>query len=85
MSFLVSEREKSFLRKAFGTYLSGDVINEMIEDPSMLKLGGQKKWITAMFTDVRGFSTISEALDAEQLVKLLNGVILKLKIAKPAK
>ena len=72
MSFILSEREKSFLRKAFGTYLSGDVINEIIEDPTMLKLGGQKKWITAMFTDVRGFSTISEALDAEQLVKLLN-------------
>ena len=72
VSFILSEREKSFLRKAFGTYLSGDVINEIIEDPSMLKLGGQKKWITAMFTDVRGFSTISEALDAEQLVKLLN-------------
>ncbi|MBU0929238.1 MAG: CHASE2 domain-containing protein [Spirochaetes bacterium] len=72
LSFLLSEREKSFLRKAFGTYLSGDVINEIISDPSMLKLGGQKKWITAMFTDVRGFSTISEALDAEQLVKLLN-------------
>ena len=72
VSFIISEREKSFLRKAFGTYLSGDVINEIIEDPSMLKLGGQKKWITAMFTDVKGFSTISEALDAEQLVKLLN-------------
>lgn len=72
LSFLLSEREKSFLRKAFGTYLSGDVINEIISDPSMLKLGGQKKWITAMFTDVRGFSTISEALDAEHLVKLLN-------------
>jgi len=38
VSFIISEREKSFLRKAFGTYLSGDVINEMIEDPSMLKL-----------------------------------------------
>lgn len=72
LSFLVSEREKSFLRKAFGTYLSGDVINEIIADPTMLKLGGQKKWISAMFTDVRGFSTISEQLDAEQLVKLLN-------------
>lgn len=72
LSFLLSEREKSFLRKAFGTYLSGDVINEMLSDPSMLKLGGQKKWITAMFTDVKGFSTISEVLDAEQLVKLLN-------------
>ncbi len=72
LEFILSEREKSFLRKAFGTYLSGDVINEIISDPSMLKLGGQKKWISAMFTDVRGFSTISEALDAEQLVKLLN-------------
>ncbi len=72
VSFILSEREKSFLRKAFGTYLSGDVINEIISDPSMLKLGGQKKWITAMFTDVKGFSTISEALDAERLVQLLN-------------
>ena len=72
VSFVISEREKNFLRKAFGTYLSGDVINEIIDDPAMLKLGGQKKWITALFTDVRGFSTISEALDAEQLVKLLN-------------
>lgn len=71
-SFLMAEREKSFLRKAFGTYLSGDVINEIIANPDMLKLGGQKKWITAMFTDVRGFSTVSEALDPEQLVKLLN-------------
>jgi len=72
VSFMLSEREKSFLRKAFGTYLSGDVINEIISDPSMLRLGGQKKWITAMFTDVKGFSTISEALDAERLVQLLN-------------
>ncbi len=50
LSFIVSEREKSFLRKAFGTYLSGDVINEII----------------------RGFSTVSEVLDAESLVRLLN-------------
>lgn len=72
ISFLMSEREKSFLRKAFSTYLSGDIINELVADPAMLKLGGQKKYITAMFTDVRGFSTISEAIDAEQLVALLN-------------
>ncbi|HCM27501.1 MAG TPA: adenylate/guanylate cyclase domain-containing protein [Treponema sp.] len=71
-SFLISEREKSFLRKAFGTYLSGDVINQIIADPTMLKLGGQKKWISAMFTDIKGFSTVSEVLDPENLVKLLN-------------
>jgi adenylate cyclase len=72
ISFFVSEREKSFLRKAFGTYLSGDVINQIIENPDMLRLGGQRRWMTAMFTDVRGFSTISEQLDPEQLVSLLN-------------
>ena len=70
VSFIISEREKSFLRKAFGTYLSGDVINEMIEDPSMLKLGGQKKWITAMFTDVKGFSTISQGFSMKKVSEL---------------
>ncbi len=72
ISFLLSEREKSFLRKAFSTYLSTDVINELVDDPSSLKLGGKKEWITAMFTDIRGFSSVSEKLDAEQLVTLLN-------------
>lgn len=72
LDFIGAERDKRFLHKAFSTYLSEDVIAELIEDPSMLKLGGQKKWMTAMFTDIRGFSTISEAIDAEQLVKLLN-------------
>jgi len=72
LSFFTSEREKSFLRKAFGTYLSGDVINQIIENPDMLRLGGQKRWMTAMFTDVRSFSTVSEQLDPEALVKLLN-------------
>jgi len=72
LDFIGSERDKRFLHKAFSTYLSEDVIAELIEDPGMLKLGGQKKWMTAMFTDIRGFSTISEAIDAEQLVKLLN-------------
>ena len=72
VDFMGAERDKRFLHKAFSTYLSEDVIAELIEDPGMLKLGGQKKWMTAMFTDIRGFSTISEAIDAEQLVKLLN-------------
>lgn len=72
IGFLISEREKSFLRKAFSTYLSGDVISEMMQDPTLLKLGGQKKHISAMFTDVKGFSTVSEKLSPENLVQLLN-------------
>jgi adenylate cyclase len=70
--FLGTEREKSFLKKAFSTYLSGEVIDEIVTDPGKLKLGGDQKWMTAMFTDVKGFSTISEKLTASELVHLLN-------------
>lgn len=72
VDFVTTEREKRFLRKAFGTYLSEDVVEEIIADPSRLKLGGSKRHMTALFTDVRSFSTISEKLDPEDLVHLLN-------------
>ncbi len=70
--FFGTEQEKSFLRKAFSTYLSGDVIDEIVTDPGKLKLGGDQRWLTALFTDVKGFSTISEKLSATELVRLLN-------------
>jgi adenylate cyclase len=73
--FLVLEKERSYIRNAFSHYLSTDVINELIADPEKLKLGGEKKLLTAMFTDVRGFSTISETLDPTDLVKLLNAYL----------
>jgi adenylate cyclase len=73
--FLVLEKEKSYIRNAFSHYLSTDVINELIADPEKLKLGGEKKLLTAMFTDVRGFSTISETMDPTELVKLLNAYL----------
>ncbi len=72
IKFLRSEREKSFVRNAWGLYLSTDVINDLIANPKKLDLGGDKKVLTAMFTDIRGFSTISEALDPGDLVRLLN-------------
>jgi adenylate cyclase len=73
--FLVLEKEKSYIRNAFSHYLSTDVINELIADPDKLNLGGEKKLLTAMFTDVRGFSTISETMDPTELVKLLNAYL----------
>jgi adenylate cyclase len=72
LAFVGSEQEKQFIRKAFSTYLSGDVVQEILEDPSRLQLGGSKRHMTAVFTDVQGFSTISEKLDPEDLVRLLN-------------
>jgi len=72
ISYAGSEKEKSFIRTAFSTYVSGDVVKEIISDPSRLQLGGTKRHMTAIFTDVKGFSTISEQLDPEELVSLLN-------------
>jgi adenylate cyclase len=72
MKFWGSEAEKRYIRGAFSTYLSPDVIKELEADPDKLKLGGEKKLMTAMFTDVKGFSTISESLDPNELVTLLN-------------
>lgn len=72
LGFLTTAREKSFLRSAFSRYLSSEVINEIIKDPSKLNLGGESREMTALFTDIRGFSTISEKLTPIQLVNLLN-------------
>lgn len=70
--YIEVSRERSHIRNAFNHYLSTDVINQILDDPSRLRLGGEKRVLTAMFTDVKGFSTISESLDPEELVHLLN-------------
>jgi len=72
ISYSSSEREKQFIRKAFSTYVSSDVVKEIISDPSRLQLGGTKRYMTAVFTDLQGFSTMSERLDPESLVGILN-------------
>ena len=60
------------LHKAFSTYLSEDVVEEIIADPTRLQLGGEKRHMTAMFTDIQNFTKIAEVLPPEQLVELLN-------------
>jgi len=70
--FLTTSHEKTFLHNAFSRYLAPEVITEIINDPGKLNLGGEKREMTAIFTDIQGFSTISEQLDPVNLVKLLN-------------
>jgi adenylate cyclase len=72
IQFLTTEREKGFIRNAFSHYLSEDVIKDIVGNPDKLKLGGELRHMTAMFTDIKGFSTISEKLSPEALVHLLN-------------
>jgi adenylate cyclase len=70
--FLTASREKAFLHSAFSRYLAPEVITDIINNPDKRNLGGEKREMTAIFTDIQGFSTISEQLDPVHLVKLLN-------------
>lgn len=70
--YIKEEREKKKIRGAFQYYLTASVINEMLKDPTKLKLGGDKKDLSVLFSDIRGFTTISEKLTPEELVHLLN-------------
>ena len=70
--YMKEEREKKKIKGAFQYYLTASVINEMLKDPTKLKLGGDKKDLSVLFSDIRGFTTISEKLTPEDLVRLLN-------------
>ena len=70
--FLVTDKDKRFISGAFKQYLSPEVINQLMDNPDFLKLGGERRVMTAFFSDIQGFSTISEAMEPEELVSLLN-------------
>jgi adenylate cyclase len=71
--YITEEREKKKIRGAFQYYLTASVINEMLKDPAKLKLGGDKKDLTVLFSDIRGFTTVAENMKTpEELVHLLN-------------
>jgi len=73
--YLTEGKEKRMIRKAFQFYLSKSVVDEVLKDPAKLKLGGEKVTASVMFSDVRGFTTISERLSPEALVALLNSYL----------
>jgi len=70
--YVTEERKATQIRGMFGTYMSPALVNQLIEKPDMLKLGGDQKEITVFFSDVQGFTTISEGLHPGELVSLLN-------------
>ncbi len=70
--FLAEEQERLRIRKAFESYVAPAVVQTMLKHPEALRLGGERRVITMLFTDIRGFTTMSENLDPEALVKLLH-------------
>jgi adenylate cyclase len=70
--YFKEEQEKKKIRGAFQYYLTSSVINEMLKNPGKLKLGGDRRNLTVLFSDIRGFTTISEKMTPEELIMLLN-------------
>ncbi|MEA2599415.1 MAG: adenylate cyclase [Acidobacteriota bacterium] len=66
------EERAQRIRQTFEHYVSGPVVEEMIRHPERVKLGGERREMTVLFSDIRGFTSISETLDPEALVRLLN-------------
>ncbi|MGA1194028.1 MAG: CHASE2 domain-containing protein [Kiritimatiellia bacterium] len=72
LNYATEGRQKRFIKGAFRQYLSGEVIEQMLAHPERLKLGGEKRELTIFFSDLQGFSAISEKLGPEALTALLN-------------
>ncbi|WP_170920798.1 CHASE2 domain-containing protein [Enhydrobacter aerosaccus] len=72
LSFARAERDRREIRGAFGMYLSPDVVEQLARNPKLLQLGGEMREITVMFTDVRGFTRISEQFDPQGLTRFMN-------------
>ena len=69
---LTEERTKRLYRTAFEHYLSPEVVEQVATDPDRLRLGGEIRDLTVLFTDIQGFSTVSESMPPHQLVEWLN-------------
>jgi adenylate cyclase len=72
VNYATEGRQKAFIKQAFKYYLSPEVIERILDDPSRLQLGGERRELTIFFSDLHKFSSISERLDAHTLTSLLN-------------
>ena len=65
-------REKRKMKRLFGQYVSKDVYDQLVANPDLARLGGQRRQMTVLFSDIRGFTTVSEKGQPEEIVAILN-------------
>lgn len=70
--YFIEERQKRTVKKLFGRYVSKDVYHQLLANPDMAKLGGGRREMSVLFSDIRGFTTITEKGEPEALVGQLN-------------
>ncbi len=72
VSYTLQQKDEKFIKDAFSSYLSNDLMQQLLQNPQTLSLGGEKKELTILFSDIRSFTTISESITPEELITLLN-------------
>jgi adenylate cyclase len=72
LRFMTEERRAKEIRQIFSSYVSPKMVAELVKDPDKAKLGGERKQLTVLFSDVRGFTTFSEQHQPEEVVAMLN-------------
>ena len=75
MRFIAEEKERMRVKAAFQNYVAPEVVNTMLQHPDMLHLGGEKREMTVLFSDIRSFTTLSEQMEPEVLVGLLHSYL----------
>jgi len=72
LKYISEYRERSYLQTAFGHYVAPAVLEDIIKSPEKLKLGGERRYMTVLFSDVEGFTSLSEGLSPEDVSAILN-------------
>ena len=70
--YAVEGRQKRYIQGAFSHYLSPEIVNQIADSPEKLALGGERRDVTFYFSDIEGFTTISESLPPDKLTRLMN-------------
>jgi adenylate cyclase len=70
--FIYLDRQGRFLRRAFGSYVAPALVDQLVANPERLKLGGERREMSFLFTDLAGFTGMVEKIDPEEAVRLLN-------------
>ena len=75
LGYLRTEGERRHVRRAFSQYLAPAIVEQLSRNPKLLKLGGELRELTVMFSDIRDFTKISEKLDPQALTHLINSIL----------
>lgn len=72
LNFIQAERQRRYIRGVFGRYVTPSVVDHLLAHPSLIELGGQRREVTVLFSDIRGFTSYSEGKRPEEVVTRLN-------------